>query len=276
MRMIRAEELSAFPLGRLGENEVTTVVFDITEWRELYGEGTFSLLNRRSGDAAAYPCVVEQDEREVRWNIKAADVAVAGYGQCELIYTVGSTVAKSKIYNTYVDQALTGGDNVPEPWEDWVQDVLDAVDRIEAAAEQIKTSATPAQQVEEDTEHRFVSDAEKTAWNGKQDTDTITTTTSSTITLTPHNTTVVTNTPTSLDVTLAAPAVGVDFLCGLNFKAGAAFTLTETAPTGYAIVWEDEPAWTAGNVYEIIYRCLWLADDNNNVMISAKYSEVSA
>lgn len=167
MRMIHAEGLSAFPLGRLGENEATTVVFHVAKWREAFGEGTFVLLNRRSGDVAAYPCVIEQSGDEVRWQVKSADLAVAGYGQCELIYTVGSTVVKSEIFKTFVETALSSGADVPEPWEDWVQEVLDAADRVELAT--MGSIPTALAQLSDDASHRFVSDEEKAAWDEKQD-----------------------------------------------------------------------------------------------------------
>lgn len=101
--------------------------------------------------------------------------------------------------------------------------------------------------------------------------ETVTETTDSTITLAWHDTVVVTNTPTALTVTLPTPVSGKDCICGLCFKAGTGFALTDFAPTGYSLHWEDEPTWTAGNVYEILYRYLGV-----DGIISAKYSEVSA
>ena len=103
----------------------------------------------------------------------------------------------------------------------------------------------------------------------------ITTTAETSVTLTHRSTTVITGAPTALTVSLSAPVSGKDYLTGLIFKAGESFTLTETAPEGYSIVWSDTPGWTAGNVYEVIYRCLWIADGNGKVMISAKFSEVT-
>lgn len=100
--------------------------------------------------------------------------------------------------------------------------------------------------------------------------ETISETTDSTITLAWHDTKVVTNTPTALTVTLPVPVAGKDCICGLTFKAGTGFALTDSAPTGYSLHWEDEPTWTAGNVYEILYRYLGMYG-----IISAKYAEVS-
>lgn len=88
------------------------------------------MLNQRNGDTAPYPCVIEQNDTQVRWTVQSADVANVGYGQCELIYTVGDTIAKSEIYTTVVGKALTGGAEPPEPWEDWVQRVLAEGQRV--------------------------------------------------------------------------------------------------------------------------------------------------
>lgn len=92
-----------------------------------------------------------------------------------------------------------------------------------------------------------------------------------TFTIAANETHIVTGTPTALNVTLAAPAADKDSMYGLMFKAGASFALTDTAPTGYSIVWADEPTWEQGKVYEIIYRYLHL-----DGIISAKYAEAVA
>lgn len=97
---------------------------------------------------------------------------------------------------------------------------------------------------------------------------------SGTITLAVNTTTVIDPAPTAVAVTLPTPVSGVDCLCGLIFTAGASMTFSDTAPTGYAVKWDSDPTWTAGKVYEIIYRCLWVADSGNDVIISAKWSEV--
>ena len=95
------------------------------------------------------------------------------------------------------------------------------------------------------------------------------------VNLTNHKTFAVSGTPSALTVNLSAPTTGKEYLVGINFIAGADFALTQNAPEGYSIVWSDEPTWTAGKVYEVLYRCLWLTDGNGNVMISARFSEAN-
>lgn len=145
MRIVNAECGSVVPLGRLGENEATLVVFDVAGWESLYGHGVFSLLNMRNGDPAAYPVVIQQEGNKVMWEVKSGDVAKVGYGKCELVYTVNNTIAKSVIYTTTVGNALSGGGDVPEPWEDWVARVLQVGEEAREAKEQWENMTASAE-----------------------------------------------------------------------------------------------------------------------------------
>lgn len=97
---------------------------------------------------------------------------------------------------------------------------------------------------------------------------------SGTVTLKNNVTTVITGEPTAVAVTLTAPSEGKEYITGAIFKAGSGITVTTTAPTGYTVVWEDEPTWTAEKVYEVLYRCLWIKKTGNTI-ISARAGEVS-
>lgn len=118
-------------IGRVGENEATEIVFKISKWHAQFGDGTFSLLHQRSRDAAPYPCEIEQTGDEVKWVIRSADTAMQGSGKCELIYAADNAVVKSAIYKTIVDESISGGADPPEPWESWVDRVLDAGNRVD-------------------------------------------------------------------------------------------------------------------------------------------------
>ena len=118
MRTIHAKCNAAIPLGRVGENDAAVVVFDVSRWAETYGDGTFELVNLRSGETDGYYCDIEQIENEVRWTVKSTDLTNVGYGKCELIYTVGGTVAKSVIFSTVVLASLTGNGSGGLAWSD--------------------------------------------------------------------------------------------------------------------------------------------------------------
>lgn len=114
-------------LGREGENLARQVVFDISEWRASYGDGTVNLIAQRYGDAEPYPCTVTVDGSSVTWKVMAADTARKGYGKCELRYTVGDALVKSETWNTYTADALgTPAPEPPEPQKAWVDKVLAA------------------------------------------------------------------------------------------------------------------------------------------------------
>lgn len=72
-------------LGRREENEATQVVFDISYFIETFGEGTATLLAKRSKDENAYPVAVTQENETVTWLVSNADTAYQGQGQAELM-----------------------------------------------------------------------------------------------------------------------------------------------------------------------------------------------
>lgn len=127
-------------LGICGENNARQIVFDISDWLDTYGPGTAYLVARRSGDVAPYPAVVEQDGSSVTWTLTSADTGKSGHGKAELVYTIGGTIVKSRVWDTYTADALTDNtETPPEPASGWVEQVLaagaQAVDAAEAAAQ---------------------------------------------------------------------------------------------------------------------------------------------
>ena len=131
-----AEVTRAVILGRQGENEVTTIQFPIAKWlKDFNHNGSFTLINVRptEDESLAYPCVITNDDEFVYWTVKQADLVYVGIGRCELIYTVGTQIAKSVIYSTNVLSAIEGGsEEPPEPYQDWVDAVIEASSTIKA------------------------------------------------------------------------------------------------------------------------------------------------
>lgn len=129
MKQIYANNFTTLALGRQGENLARQVVFDIRELEEVYGPGTVEVIYQRPGDELPYPVAVQQEGTLVTWTITAADTEMAGsHGKCELRYYVGETLAKSKIWRTWVDRALDTPSETapPEPEQGWVDKVLKA------------------------------------------------------------------------------------------------------------------------------------------------------
>ena len=138
-----------FPLGRQGENRVRQIVFDVRPWLAKYGEGVVSLIAQRSGDAAPYPVAITVENGLAAWLVSNADTAMAGYGHAELRLTVGNAVKKSKIYTFDVQEALgPASAHPPQPYQGWVDEVLQAGAQAQTAAESAEQSASAAAESE--------------------------------------------------------------------------------------------------------------------------------
>lgn len=139
-------------IGRLGEHEHRRFRFpDSAEVLAMYPEATVSVLVKRPGDSVSYPVApgyVEIQSGSVYWTVQSADLARIGRGNVELVFTNGTTIAKNVIYDTYVDRALDGAGDPPEPWESWQTDMAQIAGEIaqdRAAAEQAAGDAVEAQ-----------------------------------------------------------------------------------------------------------------------------------
>lgn len=122
-------------IGKQGENLARIVYFDEpSTWEKDFGEGRCELLHQRNGDSAPYPVKLEMVDGRCCWKITAADTAIVGDGKCELRYIVNDVVIKSKIWTTTVLEALgDASEEAPEPQKAWVDQVLEAADKVENA-----------------------------------------------------------------------------------------------------------------------------------------------
>ena len=121
-------------LGHRGEHLARTLVFDVGDWVETYGEGAVQLLHQRAGDDYPYPCAVTLEGAAVSWAVTAADTAQSGRGRLELRWYVGETLAKSSLYVTQVAFSLTDDTaEPPEAQQGWVDQVLAAGNAAAAA-----------------------------------------------------------------------------------------------------------------------------------------------
>lgn len=138
MNHVIATPEQAIRLGRLGENEVTTVKFpDSVKLKEEYPEAQLTLINKRNGDLTGYPVDPQYLSYEggmLCWLVQSGDLTAYGTGNCELVAYEGDKVDKSVIYTTFVDKALDGSGNPPEPWEGWIQRLIEEAYKAEAAA----------------------------------------------------------------------------------------------------------------------------------------------
>lgn len=148
--IIVTEGTTLINIGKQGENNAVRVLFRVGTWLNEYGEGgTFTLDHKRATDSISYPVTTELTEDGVLWLVSAADNANAGYGECELKYSIDEVIKKSVTWRTFTAKALspTGG-TPPDPFESWYENILEAGEEAEGyanAAEAAQIAAQSAQ-----------------------------------------------------------------------------------------------------------------------------------
>lgn len=117
---IKATHKYPIPLGRTGENEAARIAFTLAPFEEIFPGGTPALLVKRKGDSAAYPVTLTVEGLTAYWTVTSADTDKAGFGQCELQWRLGDTLAKSNKFDFIVVPALEAGAEPPdEPSKRW-------------------------------------------------------------------------------------------------------------------------------------------------------------
>ena len=146
MKEIKAVPGERICLGYEGEHLARQVRFDLSEWLELYGEGTVELIYQRPRDETPYPVALELEGSEALWTVTAADVAQVGmFGRAELRYYAGETLVKAKSCCVAVEDALGEPGDVPgEPQQGWIDQVLAAGIMAETSAKVAAESAEQA------------------------------------------------------------------------------------------------------------------------------------
>ena len=152
MRYVKAQDNVSIPLGRQGENNAETVQFDVKGWSELYGVGAYEVFHMRSQDTVAYPCVISVTDTTVDWLVGNADVEYVGEGEVQIVYVVNDVIAKSKIFRTCTKASLDGSGEVPEPYENRIQDLIDAAANITVEANRAETAREGAETAQQKAE----------------------------------------------------------------------------------------------------------------------------
>jgi len=102
-------------------------VFDMSWMAENFGDGTAVLMHQRSQDGLPYQVDAVQDGTTLTWTVTDTDTAFMGYGKAEIRWTVGDTLAKTVIYKTRVAESITGDTVVPDPYQSWYDQMVEAV-----------------------------------------------------------------------------------------------------------------------------------------------------
>lgn len=132
------------PLGRHGENLARQIVFDISEWRALYGPGSVELIHQRQNDINPYPVTLESSGDKILWTVRSFDTdQVCHYGKAELRYLIGplsteQTVVKSAVYQTEVLPALGPPvADAPAAQLDWLAELKETIDTASQNAQTV-------------------------------------------------------------------------------------------------------------------------------------------
>ena len=137
---IKATHKYPIPLGRTGENEAARIAFTLAPFEEVFPGGTPALLVKRKGDSAAYPVTLTVEGLTAYWTVTSADTGKAGFGQCELQWHLGDTLAKSNKFDFIVVPALEAGAEPPdEPskrWFDAIQAQIGDLDDLTTKAKE--------------------------------------------------------------------------------------------------------------------------------------------
>lgn len=128
---------SNIPIGRVAENEVTAVAFDISSWIEEYGDGSATLAIQRPTDDYPYIVAMTIEDGITTWTISDTDTAIQGLGKVQLTYYADDKVKKSQIYITRNAQSLTGEGDTPDAYDEWLE-------TLQALTAETETNATAA------------------------------------------------------------------------------------------------------------------------------------
>lgn len=124
-------------IGRAGENEVESFSFDVSPWVEQYGEGSLYISIKRPGDTEPYIRALTITDGVAVFYVTNVETAKKGYGEAQLVYTVGTTVKKSPMMVLYVKRSVVEDETPPDGWQSWMDALIEIDADIRDVANQI-------------------------------------------------------------------------------------------------------------------------------------------
>lgn len=130
--------------GRKGENLARRILFDLSALIAEFGAGTFEWVIRRPHESTVYIAVnKEQNGNTAILNLTTTETAISGYGGLELRYYVDDVIVKTIVWRTSIAASLGGGD-VPDPIEDYIDQMREIAQDASESADAAGESATQA------------------------------------------------------------------------------------------------------------------------------------
>ena len=145
MKYIKADLKRPIPIGRQGENGVTTVQFPVRVFFPDMEEATYTLVHSREGDNVPYFCATVLNEDMLEWLILKADVDKPGAGVLQLTASSEEDkIGKSIILTTQTESSLGEAGDAPEAMESWLANMEALAVRAERGAADAATSQAAA------------------------------------------------------------------------------------------------------------------------------------
>ena len=147
MRTVKAKEECIIQIGRTSENDAEVIRFDVSDWPELYGAGgSFVLAHQRPNEAQPYVCAASvAADGWLEWIVKDTDVQITGKGEAQLTYVINSVVAKSVIFTTRISRSLGQTGELPEPYENMIDELIETAANITTEANRAVTAKEAAE-----------------------------------------------------------------------------------------------------------------------------------
>lgn len=148
--------IQEIPLGNQGEDMARCLVIDITDAVNEFGSGgSISVRNKRHDDEYPYLCTnvttVTGTDPEgathtyIKWTLTDVDTAVAGSGFVQADYIISGVTVKTWVYKYFILPSLGITGDVPDPYEDILEEIEAQVVAVQAAAASAEASATRAE-----------------------------------------------------------------------------------------------------------------------------------
>ena len=151
--IINANSSSVLHIGRVGENNATKIVFDISKWVEEYGEGKVTLVIEQNGVISLIGTTdpaLQFESNKVTWLVSNAFTKMENRGKCELYYSIDNVKVKSVLFDIVVTKSLDGYEEVtPTPYDGWINQLLDAAGEVSGAIEYAERAEEAAKKAEE-------------------------------------------------------------------------------------------------------------------------------
>lgn len=143
-------------LGTIGDNHFKTIEIDMTPWLHAIPRGVASIIHIRPGEteADAYITATDMVHGILMWEPVAGDLGdTEGYGSMQIwLEDVASNRGKSVTVQTYVRRSIVSPGDIPEPQENWMEQmtalkvatVENAEDAADSAADAADSMAAAA------------------------------------------------------------------------------------------------------------------------------------